>query len=154
VVQARLGVLVISALLIGGPALGAEGVVTRRSVHSVEETMNRLEQGIRARDLVVIARVDHAGAAQKAGLSLRPTQLLIFGHPRSGTPLMERAQTVGIDLPLKALVWQDEQGQVWLAYNDPAWMAQRHGITERTQVLQAIKSALEALAGSATGSAP
>ena len=67
---------------------------------------------------------------------------------------MERAQTVGIDLPLKALVWQDEQGQVWLAYNDPAWMAQRHGITERPQVLQAIKSALEALAGSATGAAP
>lgn len=152
--HARFVVLIVSALLIAGPTFAAEGLVARRSVHSVDETMNRLEQAVRARDLVVIARVDHAGAAQKAGLSLRPTQLLIFGHPRSGTPLMAHAQTVGIDLPLKALVWQDEQGQVWLGYNDPAWLAQRHGITEPTQVLQGIKAALEALAGSATGSAP
>jgi uncharacterized protein (DUF302 family) len=154
VARARLLVLTASALLIGVPSFGAEGLVTRRSVHSVDDTMNRLEQAVRTRDLVVIARVDHAGAALKAGLSLRPTQLLIFGHPRSGTPLMALAQTVGIDLPLKALVWQDEQGQVWLAYNDPAWIAQRHGITEPTQVLQGIKAALEALAGSATGSGP
>jgi uncharacterized protein (DUF302 family) len=154
VAHERLVVLAISAMLIAVPSFGAEGVVTRRSAHSVEETMNRLEQAVRARDLVVIARVDHAGAAQRAGLALRPTQLLIFGHPRSGTPLMARAQTVGIDLPLKALVWQDEQGQVWLGYNDPAWLAQRHGLTEPAQILQAIKTTLEALAGSATGSGP
>jgi uncharacterized protein (DUF302 family) len=154
VARARLLVLTVSALLIGVPSFGAEGLVTRRSVHSVDDTMNRLEQAVRARDLVVIARVDHAGAAQKAGLSLRPTQLLIFGHPRSGTPLMAGAQTIGIDLPLKALVWQDDQGQVWLGYNDPAWLAQRHGITEPPPVLQGVKAALEALAGSATGSGP
>ena len=152
--HARLLGLAISALLIGMPSFGAEGLITRRSAHSVEETMNRLEQAVRARDLVVIARVDHAGAAEKAGLSLRPTQLLIFGHPRSGTPLMARAQTVGIDLPLKVLVWQDDQGQVWLGYNDPAWIARRHGTTEPTQVLQGITSTLEALAASATGSGP
>ena len=146
--HARLGVLVISAMLIGVPAFGAEGMVTRRSAHSVDETMNRLEQAVRARDLVVIARVDHAGAAQKAGLSLRATQLLIFGHPRSGTPLMERAQTVGIDLPLKALVWQDEQGQVWLGYNDPAYLAARHGASQ-CPVVANLKKALAGLAAEA-----
>jgi uncharacterized protein (DUF302 family) len=152
--HARLVILAVGALLIGVPSFGAEGLITRRSAHSVDETMNRLEHAVRARDLVVIARVDHAGAAQKAGLSLRPTQLLIFGHPKSGTPLMARAQTTGIDLPLKALVWQDEQGQVWLGYNDPAWLAQRHGIAEPLPILQAITSTLETLAGSATGSGP
>jgi uncharacterized protein (DUF302 family) len=142
--------LTLGVTLIGFAALAAEGLVTRRSAHSVEETVSRLEAAVRDRDLMVIAKVDHAGAAQKAGLTLRPTQLLMFGHPKSGTPLMGRAQPVGIDLPLKALVWQDDQGQVWLAYNAPAWIAARHGIKEPAQVLQAMASTLEALADAAT----
>ena len=142
--------LTIGATVVGGAALAAEGLVIRRCAHSVEETISRLERAIGDRNLVVVARVDHAGAAQKAGLTLRPTQLLMFGHPRSGTPLMGRAQSVGIDLPLKALVWQDDQGQVWLAYNDPAWIAARHGLKEPAQVLRAMASTLEALTDAAT----
>jgi uncharacterized protein (DUF302 family) len=137
-------------LMLTCPALAAEGLVTRRSPYPVAETMDRLEQAVRDRQLSVIARVDHASAAQKAGLSLRPTQLLIFGNPKAGTPLMQSAQSSGIDLPLKALVWEDDKGQAWLAYNDPAWLAGRHGVKDRAEVVKAMTDALEALADAAT----
>lgn len=144
---------VVVAVLVAGPVLAAGGLVTKRSSHSVAETMDRLEQAVRERGLVVVARVDHAGAAQRAGLALRPTQLLIFGNPQAGTPVMQSAQTAGIDLPLKALAWEDEKGQVWLGYNDPAWIAQRHGVKEAAQVLQGMRSALDGLTDLATRAA-
>jgi uncharacterized protein (DUF302 family) len=89
--------------------------------------MQRLEAAVKAKGMTVFAHVDHAAAAAEVGLNLRPTDLLIFGSPKGGTPLMQSTQTIGIDLPLKALVWQDDKGKTWLSYNDPAWLVQRHG---------------------------
>ena len=109
-------------------AAAAEGLVSVKSPYSAVNTMSRLEDAVKKRGLMVFARVDHAAGAAKIGKSLRPTELLIFGNPQGGTPLMECAQTAGIDLPLKALVWQDASSQVWLGYNDPAFIAQRHGV--------------------------
>ncbi len=106
----------------------ADGLVAVKSPHSALETMNRLEATVKQRGLNVFARIDHAAGAAKVGKTLRPTELLIFGNPQGGTPLIECAQTAGIDLPLKALVWQDDAAQVWLGYNDPAFLAQRHGV--------------------------
>ena len=101
-----------------------------KSSRSATDTMTRLEQVVTQRGLRVFARIDHAAGAASIGRSLRPTVLLIFGHPKGGTPLMECAQTTGIDLPLKALVWEDGAGQVWLGYSDPALIAARHGAAE------------------------
>ncbi len=118
-------------LLVFGHALiaqAADGLVAVKSPHSALETMNRLEAKVKEHGLNVFARIDHAAGAAKVGKTLRPTELLIFGNPQGGTPLMECAQTAGIDLPLKALVWQDDAQQVWLGYNDPAFLAQRHGV--------------------------
>ena len=101
--------------------------------------------------MTVFARIDHAAGAATAGLPLRPTEVLIFGNARAGTPLMQSIQTVGIDLPLKALVWQDGSEQSWLSYNDPAFLAQRHGLGGETDaVVGAMTAALAALAKSAT----
>ena len=109
-------------------ALAADGLVTLKSPYSAKDTMNRLDEVVKLRGLNVFARIDHAAGASKVGKPLRPTEVLIFGNPQGGTPFMECEQSVGIDLPLKALVWEDAQGQVWLGYNDPAWLAQRHGV--------------------------
>lgn len=110
------------------PAVAAEGLITVKSAHSAKDSMDRLESAVKQKGLNVFARIDHAAGATKIGKKLRPTELLIFGNPQGGTPFMECGQTVGIDLPLKALVWQDEAGQVWLGYNDPAYLATRHGV--------------------------
>jgi uncharacterized protein (DUF302 family) len=103
-----------------------DGLVTCPSRHGPKETMDRLAAAVTDQGMSVLARMDHAAAAAEVGLTLRPTEVLIFGNPRGGTPLMQVAQTIGIDLPLKALVWQDEAGKTWLSYNDPEWLAQRH----------------------------
>jgi uncharacterized protein (DUF302 family) len=120
--------LVLALFVTASAADAAEGLVEVKSPHSVKETMNRLEEIVKQRELNVFARIDHAAGAAKVGKSLRPTELLIFGNPQGGTPLMECGQTAGIDLPLKALVWEDASKQVWLGYNDPAYLAQRHMI--------------------------
>ena len=104
------------------------GLVTIRSNHGPEETMNRFEMEVSRRGMMVFARIDHAAGAAAAGLPLRPTDLLIFGSPNAGTPLMTSVQTMGVDLPLKALVWRDSSGATWLSYNDPRWIAKRHGL--------------------------
>jgi uncharacterized protein (DUF302 family) len=111
-------------------ASAADGLVELRSPFDAGETMNRFEEIVRQRGLNVFARVDHAAGAAKIGKTLRPTEVLIFGNPQGGTPFMECAQSVGIDLPLKALVWEDAAAQVWLAYNDPAFLARRHGVAQ------------------------
>ena len=113
-----------------GSAVAADGVVALKSPRSANDTMNRLEEMAKQRGLNVFARIDHAAGAAKIGKTLRPTEVLIFGNPQGGTPFMECTQSVGIDLPLKALVWEDAQGQVWLGYNDPAWLANRHGAAQ------------------------
>ena len=122
-----------------------DGLVALKSPHSAQATMDKLERVVKERGLNVFARIDHAAGAAKVGKTLRPTELLIFGNPQGGTPLMECAQTAGIDLPLKALVWQDAASQVWLGYDDPAFIAQRHGATQCPVVGNLVK-ALQSIA--------
>ena len=118
------------ALVFTAPwAAAADGVIAVKSPYDAKETMNRFEGIAKERGLTVFARIDHAAGAAKVGKTLRPTEVLIFGNPQGGTPLMECAQSAGIDLPLKALVWEDEAKQVWLGYNDAAYLAKRHGAT-------------------------
>ena len=139
------------ALALVGQALfaqAADGLVAVKSPHSAADTMNRLEAKVKERGLNVFARIDHAAGAAKVGKTLRPTELLIFGNPQGGTPLMECAQSAGIDLPLKALVWQDDASQVWLGYNDPAYLAQRHGVAS-CPVVENLRKALAGLADAA-----
>jgi uncharacterized protein (DUF302 family) len=114
------------------------------------ETMDRLEAIIKAHGMSIFARINHAALAQEAGLSLRPTEVIIFGNPRAGTPLMQANQTIGIDLPLKALVWEDDEGKVWLGYNEPQWLARRHGIEGAEGITGKIDLALRGIALQAT----
>jgi uncharacterized protein (DUF302 family) len=103
------------------------GIIDVPSRYSVPETLARLQAILKEKNITVFALIDHSGEAEKAGLKMRPTQLLIFGNPKGGTPLMVAAPRLAIDLPLKALAWQDEQGLVWLSYNSPEYLQQRHG---------------------------
>src|SRR6267143_6428096 len=122
-----------------------KGLLSIRSMFGPNETMDRLEAAIRAQGMKVFARIDHAAGASEAGLELRPTEVIIFGNARGGTPLMQSAQTIGIDLPLKALVWQDASGNTWLSYNDPSWLVQRHGLgAESETTVRALTAALNA----------
>lgn len=111
----------------GGHRTATHGLIALQSPHTPAETMNRLEAEVKKRNLAVVARIDHAAAAQRIGQTLRPTALLVFGNPQAGTPLMQCAQLTGIDLPMKALVWADAAGQTWLGYNDMQWLMHRHG---------------------------
>lgn len=129
-------------------ALAADGLVVVKSSHSVTVTMNKFESLVKERGLNVFARIDHAAGAAKVGKTLRPTEVIIFGNPQGGTPFMECAQTAGIDLPLKALVWEDAAAQVWLGYNDPAYLAQRHGVAQ-CPVVEKLGKALSGLAEAA-----
>ena len=106
------------------------GIVRLRSVHSAAATLQRLEALLRERGVMVFARIDFSADAARAGLQLRAEQLLIFGNPRAGTPLMQAAPIAGLDLPLKALVWEDDSGQTWMACNDPHYIVQRHGLAD------------------------
>ena len=134
--------------------MGAAGLITMPSRFGSKETMDRLEAEIRARGLTVFARIDHTAGAAEVGLPLRPTEVVIFGNARGGTPLMQADQTIGIDLPLKALVYEDASGKVWLSYNDPHWLAERHGLGAAVaQPVDAIATALNAVATKATTSA-
>lgn len=138
-----IGLLVL--ILTVGAAQAADGLITVKSTVSVKETIDRLEASAKGKGLIIFARIDHAAGAQKISKTLRPTELLIFGNPQGGTPLMECAQTAGIDLPLKALAWEDTGGQVWLGYNDPLFLAQRHGAAN-CPVVQNLRKALDGLA--------
>jgi uncharacterized protein (DUF302 family) len=134
--------------------MATDGLITLRSSFGPEETMNRLEAGVTAKGMAVFSHIDHAAGAAAAGLSLPPTDLLIFGHAKAGTPLMQSVRTMGIDLPLKALVWQDGSGTTWLSYNDPGWLAKRHGVGHESEAtLHAMTVALNGLAKAATTSA-
>jgi uncharacterized protein (DUF302 family) len=141
----------VAGLLFGmaSAAWGADGLVAVKSNHPPKETLDRLEKLVKEKGMTVFARVDHAAGAAKVGKTLRPTELLIFGNPQGGTPLMECAQSAGIDLPMKALAWQDEKGQSWLGYNDPAWLVQRH----KAPKCEAAASLKKALAGFADAAA-
>jgi uncharacterized protein (DUF302 family) len=126
-----------------------DGLTTIASSFGPKETMDRLETEVRAKGMTVFARIDHAAGAAEVGLTLAPTELIIFGNARGGTPLMQSVQTVGIDLPLKVLVWQDTAGNTWLSYNEPSWIAQRHSVANAEQVVSKMAAALSAMARTA-----
>ena len=126
-----------------------EGLTTIASSHDPKETIDRLETEIRAKGMTVFARIDHAAGAAEVGLTLAPTELIVFGNARGGTPLMQSVQTVGIDLPLKVLVWEDSAGKTWLSYNEPSWIARRHGVANAEQVVSKMAAALSAMARTA-----
>jgi uncharacterized protein (DUF302 family) len=111
--------------------------------------MDRLVAAVTAKGMTVLARIDHAGAAEKVGMALRPTEVVIFGNPKAGTPLMQAVQTMGLDLPLKALVWVDEAGKTWITYNDPDWLARRHGVAGEDTVVAGMAAALDAVTAEA-----
>jgi uncharacterized protein (DUF302 family) len=139
----RILAALLASILTTTAACAADGLVAVKSARSAKDTMGRLEEVVKARGLNVFARIDHAAGAAKIGKTLRPTELLIFGSPQGGTPFMECEQTVGMDLPLKALVWEDASGQVWVGYNDPGYLAQRHGASQ----CPAVDNLRKALAG-------
>lgn len=144
----KVAVLMLS--LLSFSVWAAEGLVELKSSNGVKETIDRFEAAAKSRGLKIFLRVDHAAGAKKIGKELRPTELLVFGNPQGGTPLMMCAQTTGIDLPLKALAWQDASGQVWLGYNDPQFIVRRHGGKDCGPVLQNLAKALGGLAQEAT----
>ena len=125
--------------------------MTLASAFSVAATIDHLVAAVESAGLLVFARIDHGQGAADVGAELRPTQLLVFGHPRGGTPLMQEGQTAGIDLPLKALAWEDEDGRVWLSYDSGAWIADRHGLGAQSRsAVAAIDAGLAKLAAAAT----
>jgi uncharacterized protein (DUF302 family) len=129
-----------------------EGLTSIESTFGPKETMDRLEAEIHQKGMNVFARIDHAAGAANVGLALAPTELIIFGNPRGGTPLMQSVQTVGIDLPLKVLVWQDAANKTWVSYNEPGWIAQRHGVAGAESTIDKMADLLSAIAREAAGS--
>jgi uncharacterized protein (DUF302 family) len=126
------------------------GLISVRSNHAARATLERLTAALAAKNLTLFAHIDHAAGAAAAGMALRPTDLVIFGNPKGGTPLMQDRQTAGLDLPLKILVWEDAAGQVWLTYSDMARLAARHGLgAASASVVQGLGAALAALAATA-----
>ena len=136
--------------LITTSAMASDGLINVSSEHSVHETTNRLVNILTNKGMTVFKRINHAEGAKKVGKSLRPTELVIFGNPKVGTPLMLCSQSIAIDLPQKALIWENESGQVWLTYNDPQYLAARHKTTGCDKVLNKVAAALGKFARKAT----
>jgi len=128
------------------PSRGS-GIIHTPSHHSVDQTVERLKGILQAKGVTLFALVDHSGEAEKAGMKMRPTKLLIFGSPKAGTPLMLAAPSIAIDLPLKILVWEDGQGKVWVSYNSPAYLQERHGVPRELLQNIAVVETLAAKAG-------
>ena len=124
------------------------GIVTVESSHSVDQTVEKIEELLRAKGVKLFALVDHSGEAERVGLHMRPTKLLIFGHPKAGTPLMIASPSVAIDLPLKILVAEDEAGRVWISYNSPEYLQARHGFPlELTENIAVVAGLAQSAAG-------
>jgi len=128
----------------------SNGMIIIKSNNSVTATIDKLENVLKTKGMTIFKRVNHAAGAEKAGLQLRPTELLIFGNPKVGTPLMLCSQTAALDLPQKALAYEDENGEVWLAYNDPAYMAKRHNLKDCDKPVQKVTQALANFTRAAT----
>ena len=132
--------------------MAGNGLISIESRFGVAETVDRLVETVTSAGLRVFARIDHAAGAHEVGAALRPTELLIFGHPKGGTPLMQDRQLAGIDLPIKALAWEDEQGKVWLSYNDAHWLAERHGLSDASRdAVAAIAAGMQKVVAAAAG---
>lgn len=146
--------ILVVALLISPVVLaGEKGMITIKSNHSVSVTLDRLENVLKKKGITIVTRWSHDKGAKKAGIPLRPTELLIFGNPKMGSHFFTSNQTSGIDLPMKALAWEDAKGQVWLTYNDPKYIAGRHGIGDRAKIVKKMTGALKKLTGIATAKA-
>ena len=130
--------------------MSTPGLITIPCHHPVKEAMDRLEHNLKENGVTIFARIDHAGGAASAGMTLRPTELLIFGNPKAGTPLMQASQTMGIDLPLKILAWEDAEGKIWLSYNDVGWITERHGV-KGAPAISALSGAIAKIAKAASG---
>jgi uncharacterized protein (DUF302 family) len=148
--RAKLLLMFSILLIVTTSAAADKGLVVKPSAYGVDETLDRLEEVLKKKGLTIFARIDHSAGAAKVQLNLRPTQVLIFGNPKMGTALMQSSQTVGIDLPMKVLAWKDEAGKAWIAYNDPSYLADRHQINDRGEVLQKMTGALAKLTDKAT----
>ena len=131
-------------------ACADSGIISIKSSHDVKITADRLEKNLIAKGMRVFIRINHTKGARKVGKKLRPTEVIIFGNPKVGTPLMQCGQSVAIDLPQKALIWEDKAGQVWLSYNDPKYLVKRHGIKGCIEVIKKIEKALSNFANAAT----
>jgi uncharacterized protein (DUF302 family) len=141
---------VVALLLLTTPIYADSDLISVKSPHDVKTTADRLESTLKQKGMNVFIRINHAQGAQKVGMELRPTELIIFGNPKVGTPLMQCGQSVAIDLPQKALIWQDEKGQVWLSYNNPNYLVERHEISGCDAVVKKIEGALGKFANAAT----
>lgn len=146
----RRALFVVVALVAFQPVHAEKTMITKPSRHTVAVTLDRLEAGLKEKGIGIVVRVDHAAAAAKAGLSLRPTQVLIFGNPKLGTPLMQSNPQIGLDLPLKVLAWEDEAGKVWVGYTAPADLVARYRIGNRAEVVQKMTGVLDQLTTQAT----
>ena len=130
---------------------GDQGMINKKSQFSVKVTIDRLENVLRKKGITIVTRWSHHAGAKKAGIALRPTELLIFGNPKMGSHFFTSNQTAGIDLPMKALAWKDKKGQVWLTYNDPTYIANRHGVNNRPAIVKKMTGALNKFSSVATG---
>jgi uncharacterized protein (DUF302 family) len=142
--------ILLLTIFTAGSAAAQGGLISVKSNHDVLTTANRLESALNKKGVTVFARIDHAAGAQRVGQALKPTLLIVFGSPAMGTPLIQRSRSMGIDLPLKALIWEDNAGQVWFTYNAPDYLARRHGITEMGEAIQKMDQALSNFAQAAT----
>jgi len=141
--------LCLIALAAAPSAWAGDTLVTKKSPHTVATTLDRLEAALKKKGIAIAARWRHSAAAKKAGMSLRPTELLIFGNPKLGTPLMQSNQQIGLALPMKVLAYEDDKGQVWVAYTAPAALAAAYGITDRDEVVKQMTGALDKLTNQA-----
>ena len=143
-------VLVVALTCLAATAVASDGLISIQSPHGVSATADRLETILKEKGMTVFTRVNHAQGAEGAGLTLRPTELVLFGNPKVGTPLMQCQQQVAIDLPQKALIWEDAEGVVWFSYNDPEYLVRRHSIEGCEAAVKKIQGALGSFAEAAT----
>ncbi len=143
--------ILVCTLFAGSIMAGENGIIKKKSMHSVTVTLDRLENILTKKGITVALRWKHSDKAKAVGMKMRDTEILIFGNPKMGSPLMLSNQEIGIDLPMKALVYKDADGQVWLAYNDPAYLKKRHGISDKDKVFAKMTGALDKLTSKAVG---
>ncbi len=144
--------ILMSCILVASSALANNGLVRLQSTENVKKSAQRLEKVLQAKGLHIFARIDHQEGAISVGKKLRPTELFIFGNPKAGTPLMQCAQTIAIDLPQKMLIYEDTLGKTWIVYNDPAYLASRHGLGDcGSKVIKKITAILSAVSSAAAG---
>lgn len=146
----KIALVFLISVCMAGTASAQGGLVSVKSSNTVLVTANRLEKELKENEIIVFARIDYAESAELIGQTLAPTILVIFGSPAMGTPLIQRSRTIGIDLPLKALIWEDRAGQVWFTYNTPGYLTRRHGITEMGPLAEKMEKELADFATAAT----